>query len=63
MPVDAVATHDGNVLLLPTIDHRFIAIVCGKEEAEVKSAERYKSHFATCPAAASFRRRPRRVKP
>ena len=64
MPVDAAPSPDGNVLLLPTVDHKFVAVVVGKEEAEKSAAvERYKSHFATCPSAASFRRGPRKAKP
>lgn len=64
MPVDAVPVSDGNVLLLPTVDHKFVAMVVGKEEAASSAAvERYKSHFATCPSAASYRRGPKKARP
>jgi hypothetical protein len=64
MPVDAEPSDDGNVLLFPTVDHKVIAIAMGKREATMsKAKERYKSHFATCPSAASFRKGPRKAKP
>lgn len=58
MPVDVGATPDGNVLLLATIDHRWVAIVVGKAEAKAQAGprERHTSHFATCPKAAVFRK-------
>lgn len=58
MPVDASPVDDGNVLLFPTADRKYVAIVVAKTEAGAWAGrERYKSHFATCPAAAAFRRK------
>jgi len=64
MPVDAAPSEDGNVILFPTVDHKWVAMVLSKDEAvrlDVKR-ERHKSHFATCPAAARFRR-PKKATP
>lgn len=55
MPVDASPAADGNVLLFPLADRRWLAVVMTKDEAASKSDERFKSHFATCPNASAFR--------
>jgi len=56
MPVDASPVPTGNVLLFPTIDRKWLAMVVSADEAKATPHERYVSHFATCPAAARFRR-------
>jgi len=56
MPVDAARSDDGNVLLFPVDRSAQLAVVMTKEEAAAKSVDRYKSHFATCPSAARFRK-------
>jgi hypothetical protein len=62
MPVDASPSEAGNVALFPTVEGRWIALVLGKRThaAPGSSAERYTSHFATCPYAEHFRKRGRR---
>lgn len=62
MPVDAVPTKDGNVLLFDTADPgRLFAMVLAKPELEARpEVERFTSHFATCPEAARFRKRGKR---
>lgn len=59
MPVDAEATPDGNLLLLSTVDRKWVAIVIGKATREAPQAaprERHKSHFATCTDPKRFRK-------
>ncbi len=56
MPVDADPVPDGNVLLFPTIDRKWLAVVLGADEAQASRSERHKSHFATCPVASRFRK-------
>ncbi len=64
MPVDAEPVGNGNVVLFPTAAKKLLAIVMSKTEADAwPGRERYVSHFATCAAAASFRKGPRKVQP
>jgi len=57
MPVDAVPSDNGNVVLFPTVDDgRFVALVLGSLEIlHYSGRERFTSHFATCPYAELFR--------
>lgn len=57
MPVDLMPTDDGNIVLLDDGNERGeqTALVV-KSGEEHPSVERHKSHFATCPKAASHRK-------
>ena len=61
MPVDASPVPEGNVMLFPTIDRKWLAIVMGVSEAKGRDLlkanprDRYVSHFATCPHADTLR--------
>lgn len=69
MPVDAEPTPDGNLLLLATVDRRWVAIVIGKATRQAGTravmGERHTSHFATCTDPERFRkpRGARKAKP
>lgn len=64
MPVDASPSMLGNVLVFPTVDRKFVAVVLGAAEAKEHTIrDRHTSHFATCPKAAVFRKpKPRGIK-
>lgn len=53
MPVDAEPSPDGTFALVHTTKGKWIAVHVGKP---VQNEERHTSHFAKCPAAASFRK-------
>lgn len=54
IPVDAIPTEDGNLVLE---EHRgqLVACVVGQEPG-LFASPRHKSHFATCPHASQHRR-------
>lgn len=56
MPIDAEPVPDGNVLLVANGSATPNAIVVEADHQWAEGARRYKSHFATCPNAASHRR-------
>ena len=59
MPVDAEPSPKGNLLLVLTIDRKWVAIVMGqatREAGQSKPGERHTSHFATCPHASRYRK-------
>lgn len=60
MPVDAVAVPDGNLVLYPGKRLCALALVVSAKLKPPSDMPRYRSHFATCPKASSFRTAPRK---
>jgi len=58
MPLDPEATPDGNIVLLEGTepDGALHIAVLPKDQATLDDADRYRSHFSTCPYAGSHRR-------
>lgn len=56
-PIDARATHDGNIEI--DLESESYRVLSGVELAEARAigVALHKNHFATCPAADSWKRR------
>lgn len=56
MPVDSEASPDGNVVIGRPDDPRNAPVARVLRKGEMSPGPRFKSHFATCPNAATHRK-------